>query len=339
MRILLIGGSNLIGYYLIPDLMAKGHQLTVITRGHRDLPHPVTEHLIGDRTALFNQGQVQGVFDAVIDTVAYGPEDCRATLAALEGRLSHYIVISTAFVYPELETAWHTPSAPVYEEDASFSRAPSALKGSTPHNDYVYGKRQMEYWLHQKTRRMGVKTTIIRPLLQVVGPNTEDGRFAWFWLRIQDGGPIWLPDEARRKAGPCQLSFSGDVARVIAASLTQPPEHLAVFNAGQPELWTYEEYLGLMAHAAGRSVVVRYAPRDVLNQWAGGTYRIPLPYPIAFDVAASKRLRGMTHTPMREWIGDTGRWMTAHYAGVIPQWYQARESESRWESLTPSVTK
>ena len=279
---------------------------------------------------LLNQGHIKGDFDAVIDTVAYDPDDCRTTLGALQGRLSHYIVVSTAFVYTGLEDAWHAPYAPFCEEDASFSTAPPAPKESSPHNDYVYGKQRMEYWLHHQARAHGIKTTIIRPLLQIVGPNTDDGRFAWFWLRVRDGGPIWLPDEARRKAGPCQLSFSGDVARVIMGSLTQPPDHLAVFNAGQPELWTYEEYLGLMADAAERPLEIRYAKRGTLNQWAGGIYRIPLPYPVAFDVSAAKRLLNVTHTPMRDWIGETGRWMTAHYAGISPDWYQTRQRESRW---------
>lgn len=128
MRILIIGGSHLIGYYLIPDLMAKGHHLTVITRGHRALPYPVTEHIIGDRATLLNSGKIHGKLDAVIDTVAYGPEDCRMTFETLMGRLPHYIVISTAFVYPELHAAWHAPSAPFYEADAAL---PSAVGTTT----------------------------------------------------------------------------------------------------------------------------------------------------------------------------------------------------------------
>lgn len=114
------------------------------------------------------------------------------------------------------------------------------------------------------------------------------------------------------------------------AALTQPPNHLAVFNAGQPELWTYEEYFTLMAGAAGRPLDIRYASRALLNQWTNGTYRIPLPYPVAYDVSAARQILGVAHTPMRDWIAETGRWMTAHYAGITPDWYHTRAEEVDW---------
>lgn len=330
MRILLIGGSHLIGYYLLPRLMDEGHHVTVLTRGNRPLSHPATEHLVGDRTILLRRNQVPGEFDAIIDNVAYTAQDCFDVLNAFQDRVTHYIVTSTAFVYPEVEKACTVPSRPYQEPDAGFLDEPPAEGESGAHNEYIYGKRQMEYWLHHDGQSYHLPITIIRPLLQVVGPNSEDGRFAWFWLRVLDGGPIWLPDEARLKAGPCQLSFSGDVAQVIQASLQHPPRTLAVYNAGQPELWTYEEYLHLMAKAVGRPIDIRYAPRATLNRWVGGTYRIPLPYPVAFDVSKTRRVLHVANTPMSDWVRATGQWMSRHYMKSHPVWYETRGQERQW---------
>jgi len=124
-------------------------------------------------------------------------------------------------------------------------------------------------------------------------------RFEWFWRRVAYGGPIWLPDGAREKAGPCQLSYSGDVAAVLAAVATSDEPSPGVFNAGQPELWTYEEYVRLMGGVAGRKVRIRYAPRSELDALVGGTYRIPLPYLVAFDVSRSIMLKNYTPAPMK----------------------------------------
>lgn len=120
---------------------------------------------------------------------------------------------------------------------------PPCATPATSHDRYLYGKLRLAYWLFHEGGAYGIPITVIRPLLQVVGPNSEDGRFVWFWLRVAGGGTIWLPEDAHHQAGPCQLAFSGDVAQAIAAAVHHPPASYAVYNVGQPELWTYEEYL------------------------------------------------------------------------------------------------
>lgn len=149
-------------------------------------------------------------------------------------------------------------------------------------------------------------------------------------MRVNDGGPIWLPDSARYKAGPCQLSFSGDVARVIDGAMNYATADYAVYNIGQPELWTYEEYIDMMATEAGRQTEVRYAPAEALNTWAGGLYRISLPYPVAFDVSKVEQELGVKPTPMKEWVRETGTWMTNHYRDMSPLWYETRKNELQW---------
>ncbi|MCY0896217.1 MAG: NAD-dependent epimerase/dehydratase family protein [Alicyclobacillaceae bacterium] len=333
MRVLLVGGSKLIGYYLLPLLVREGHDVTVISRGNRPLNETGVTHIKADRTELFTLPGFSGVYDVVIDNVAYTPEDCKNLLASMRGRLNHYIVTSTVFVYPNVETALKEPSRPIRETDALFNDAIPECQPANEHEEYVYNKRRMEHWLCHNSHQFDVKTTVIRPYFQIVGPNTADGRFAWFWLRVKDGGPIWLPDELIHKAGPCQLAFSGDVARVILAALNHPPQQYAVYNATQPELWTYEEYIRLMATVAGTTPKIHYAPRQVLNEWAGGTYKTPLPYCVPVDVSKAELDLGVSFTSMATWIRETGEWMTEFYQDSTPSWYRLRNQEQSWIGL------
>lgn len=329
MDILVLGGSRLIGYYLLPLLVNQGHRVTVITRGNRSLPAGAVTHIPSDRRDLSSVVHRLGEYDAVIDNIAYVPEDTQLLFQALRGRIHHYVVTSTAFIYPDVEVRGQAPARPLREGDAPMdilqTRTPT-----TPHDQYVYDKQRLEYWLRQEGATYGIPVTVIRPSLQIVGPNTEDGRFAWFWLRVADGGVVWLPDDARHKAGPCQLAFSGDVAQAIAAAVQYRPPTYAVYNIGQPELWTYEEYLRLMAQAAGTHPTIRYASRETLNQWVGGVYRIPLPYAVPIDVGAAERELGMVWTPMAHWIAETGAWASMAYRDLRPPWYMTRPLEISW---------
>lgn len=334
MRILVIGGSGLIGRQLVPHLLKQGHEVLVLSRGNRPIEAPGAQHAQADRkdpNAV--RHAIDGSFDALIDNVAYVPEDGEGLLAALAGRIGHYILTSTAFVYPGVDPATKGPSAPLRECDAPPGALPEDEGDPSPHGRYVQGKRLLERRLQEICLDLRLPLTIVRPSLQLMGPYTEDGRFAWFWLRMQDGGPIWLPTSARLHAGPCQVGFSGDVARILAAAVAHPPKTLAVYNAAQPELWSYEEYLGLMAEILGREPDVRYAPREVLDRSpfaAQGVYRLPLPYRAAIDVSTAGDALNFTWTPMRTWMAATGGWVSRYYEGRAEPWYRLRPQELLW---------
>ncbi len=334
MRILVIGGSGLIGRQLVPHLLGQGHDVHVLSRGNRAIEAPGAHHVLADRKdAQAVRRAVDGDFDALIDNVAYVPEDVASVLEGLAGQVGHYVLTSTAFVYPDAEEAGRGPSAPLRERDAPPEALPEDDGDSSPHGRYVQGKRRLERRLREICTDLHLPLTIVRPALQLMGPYTEDGRFAWFWLRVQDGGPIWLPTSARLHAGPCQVGYSGDVARLLAAAAVRPPGTLAVYNAAQPELWSYEEYLGMMAEILGREPDIRYAPADVLNGSpfaTQGVYRLPLPYRVVLDVSAANDGLAFSWTPMRTWMAATGSWVSRYYDGRDEPWYRLRGHELLW---------
>jgi 2'-hydroxyisoflavone reductase len=108
LRILVLGGTGAIGPYHVHAAVARGHTVSVFSRGRRqaDLP-PSVEMLIGDRNgdlaAIRNRD-----WDAVIDIAAFGPGWVRSLGEALEGRVAHYTFISTVSVYDRPESRAET---------------------------------------------------------------------------------------------------------------------------------------------------------------------------------------------------------------------------------------
>lgn len=202
MRVLVIGGSHLIGYYLLPLLVQNGHHVTVVTRGNRPLSSMRVTHVVGDRHTV----SLSGSFDVAIDTVAYDRPEAEALLNSLNGRLGRYLVISTAFVYAGLEDRFNAPSTPIAENHPAWHEASWTNAEPFSHLAYVRGKQRLEHFLHAPH---GIPITVHRPLLQIVGPNTEDGRFAWFCVGSPMEGRFGSRTMHGRKPAPVSWRFRG----------------------------------------------------------------------------------------------------------------------------------
>jgi len=340
-QLLVIGGTGMVGRHLVPRLLDAGHRVTLLSRGNRRpafLSHPELSHVVLDRTDL-HPTHLPGRFDAVIDNVAYTPEAVQAVFHALDGRMGAYIVLSTAFVTPQLEHHFMHPDRPVKETDYTGQEVSETPQ--TEHDHYVAGKRALEAWLLAATRAgQCPPVTIMRPALQIMGPFTDDARFAWFWLRVRDGGPVWLPEEARLTPPMCQVAYAGDVAQALVRAVKAPSEKpLRTYLIAQPERWDYAGFLAVLADCAGKPVEIRYASQEHLNASPFADtrgYRLPLPYPVSFDLSAIERDLQVRWTPFAAWVQETATWVDQHYAAASPPaWYARRAAEKAWVLPTP----
>ncbi len=336
MQVLVIGGTRMIGHYLVPLLLDAGDDVTVLTRGRRPLPDPRARLAVADRRDPAQlQAALEGSFDVVIDNVAYVPEDAQALFTALGGRFGHYVLTSTAFVYPQLD-AGRPVLRPLREDDWDFELPPLPAEPSE-HLRYVDSKRRLEAFAASAGALAGLSVTIVRPHLQLAGAQTDDGRFAWFWLRVRDGGPIWLPPEAASPAGPCQMAYAGDVAQVLARAAHTPAGELRVFNAAAAEAFDYRGYIAAMAAVAGTSPELRFAPRERLDgsRFAvEGVYRLPLPYIAQCDSTRARDELGVAFTPAARWMPEVGTWVDAYYrTAATPPWLSRRAAEREASSV------
>jgi hypothetical protein len=84
------------------ELLEAGHRVTVFNRGQtsNQLPYDI-RHLHGDRhdPAQLAQALMGRSFDVVVDTTLYNGTDAQTITRPLEGRIGHYISISTGQVY------------------------------------------------------------------------------------------------------------------------------------------------------------------------------------------------------------------------------------------------
>ena len=96
MKILVIGGTQFIGYHLSLEFINSGHEITVFHKNEASRSKlPGIQHINGDR--LLNVAkQLSGNFDLLIDTCAFEPSD----LNGLSGiNFNKYLLVSTVAVY------------------------------------------------------------------------------------------------------------------------------------------------------------------------------------------------------------------------------------------------
>src|SRR3954471_12781285 len=99
MRILLIGGTRLVGGQMAQGALDAGHDVTLFNRGKTDPDGlPGASLLVGDRDSDLS-ALATGDWDATIDACAYQPRQVRSLLETLGGRAGHYTFVSTISVF------------------------------------------------------------------------------------------------------------------------------------------------------------------------------------------------------------------------------------------------
>ena len=113
MRTLILGGTVFLGRHVAAEALARGHELTLFTRGvHGSIAG--AEHLRGDRAG--DLSALEGrEWDVVIDTSGYEAEHVARSSALLGD--AHLVFVSSCNVYP----AW--PAEPVVEDSPVWLEA------------------------------------------------------------------------------------------------------------------------------------------------------------------------------------------------------------------------
>jgi len=310
LRILILGGTGFTGPHQVRYALARGHEVTLFNRGREPQrwPGPV-EELIGDRNTGDLKALEGGRWDVCIDNPTTLPFWVRDAGRVLQGRVGHYVFISTISVYAASDKAEDESAAlvPYVGQDAMAETAQS-LRGRLGE---LYGplKAVSE---HEAARQFPGALTIIRPGL-IVGPGDETDRFTYWPVRLARGGEVLAPGDG---SDPVQFIDARDLAEWTIRMVES--RTLGVFNATGPD-----RPLSMEGMLAGIAVAIRaeahlvwiptaFLAAQQVSPWSD----LPVWVPAKGESAGfarreiGKALRaGLAFRPLRATAADTLAWV------------------------------
>ncbi len=301
LKILVLGGTQLIGPPLVEYATKRGHTVTLFNRGKTNTHlFPELEKLKGDRNDDLKSLEGRK-WDVVIDNSASIPRWVRQSAGLLKDSASRYLFTSSISVFGDFKKIGINEDDPVAQlEDPSTE----TITGET------YGG--MKALCEEETRKaFGDKAVIVRPGL-IVGPMDPTDRFTYWPVRIADGGNILAPGEP---ADPVQIIDARDLAewyvRIAEEGIA------GTFNATGPSstLSIAEMLYGIRA-VTSRKMSFTWVDADFLaaqevQPWAHMTCWVPPTdgYEGFGLIDCSRAIdAGLTFRPLAETARDTLTW-------------------------------
>ena len=226
-------------------------------------PDPFGERvrrLIVDRTTPDFERVLTGrSFETVVDFAAYTGADARQSVATFgDGRVGHYIVISTGQVYLVRE------GCPRPAQEADYDGPLLAEPTNDPYDqeEWRYGidKRAMEDTLAAAWKEYRFPVMRLR-LPMVNGERDHFRRLESYLWRILDGGPLLLPDGGTHVT---RHVYGGSVVQAIARLLGQEATFGQEYNLCQDETPTLAALLTTLAEVVGAPARQMMVPASVL---------------------------------------------------------------------------
>ena len=150
MRVLFVGGTGLISTACTRLALERGIEVVHLNRGGGAHPVEGVTTLVADVHDEAAAGRVLAgqTFDAVVDWIAFGPEDVERDIRLFRGRTDQFVFVSSASAYKKPLGDWLT------SEDTPLSN---------PLWDYSRGKIAGEERCLRALREEGFPITIVRP--------------------------------------------------------------------------------------------------------------------------------------------------------------------------------
>ncbi|MCB9420399.1 MAG: SDR family oxidoreductase [Ardenticatenaceae bacterium] len=236
MKVLFIGGTGIISSACTQLAVQRGIELYLLNRGQSSRPIPAgAKVLTADINNLnaVRQALAGHTFDAVVDWIAFLPEQIERDIKLFHGRTGQFVFISSA-------SAYQTPPA-------SLPITESTLLDN-PQWQYSRNKIACEERLIRAYREEKFPITIVRPshtydrtLLPFSGRYTVINRMRQGKKVIVhgDGTSLWT------------LTHHADFAHAFVGLLGHPRAIGDTFHITSDEWLTWNQIFQIMAHAAG----------------------------------------------------------------------------------------
>lgn len=305
-RILIFGGTGFIGPHTVRHAVARGHEVSIFTRGRSDADIPDVEHLIGDRnddhTAL--EGRT---WDVVLDNNAQDYRWVQRSTALLADSVDHYLLVSSISAYQLESGRWSDPTQVllqrIIDEDHPCIEAPD---GWTDGDDAPYGLMKS---LSEDIVREAFpgRATIVRPGL-IVGPGDPTDRFTYWPVRLDEGGEVLAPGNSEHSSQVIdQRDLTEWIVRLAETGVTGD------FNAtGPAERMTMASMLAQAGEAARNPYELTWVEEpflqaEGLRAWSDLPAWMP-GSPLMFVDISKANGAGLTYRPLPDTARDTLAW-------------------------------
>lgn len=254
MNILLIGGTGTISTEITRQLLAGGHQVTLLNRGHKNAAFPGAKELILD----INEGEAAAAealkdcsFDVVADFICFVPAQAERDVRLFSGKTKQFIFISSASAYQK------PLSNPVITESTPLSN---------PHWEYSRNKILCEEVFMNAYRSSGFPITIVRPshtFSETSLPVAIHGDKGFYAVvqRMRRGASILMPGDGSTLWA---VMPSREFARAfigLCGNIHALGESVQI--AGEEKL-TWNQIMTIVARAAGGVYNPCYVPSALL---------------------------------------------------------------------------
>jgi len=324
-NILIIGGTRNMGYYLASKLIESDYSVTVLNRGvtQDDLPNGV-HRLHADRTDTnqLRRALLAKSFDVVIDFVMFRSTEADDILNIFQGNVGQYIFISTGQVYLVREGI----ERPFREDDYDGRLMPAPKENTFAYEEWNYGmqKREAEDKLRQAWEQSQFPYTILR-LPMVNSGRDQFNRFYNYYLRLQDGGQVLVPETPNYRLNHV---YALDVVNTIYHLINTGQGIGRAFNIAQDESVTLDEFLSIIGDIMGVTPQIIRLKRSELE--ANGFLPDCSPFSERWmselDNTRSKEELGIVYTPLTDYLAELVEYYKTHHVPE-PLTYRRRRAE------------
>jgi nucleoside-diphosphate-sugar epimerase len=301
MKVLFIGGTGIISSACSELAIRRGIDLYLLNRGQSFRPAPEGARLLhGDirdpNSARAALGDLH--FDAVVNWIAFTPDQVHADLDLFRGRTGQYVFISSA-------SAYQTPP--------NFLPVTESTPLHNPYWQYSRNKAACEALLFEACRKEGFPATVVRP------SHTYDrtllpfeGRYTVV-ARMRAGKPVVVHGDG---TSLWTLTHHADFAVGLVGLLGNPHAIGEAFHITSDEWLSWNQIYEIVGHAAGVQPRLVHVPSEVIARfdpdWGAGLLGDKT-HSMIFDNSKIRRLVPDFHPVIPFWQG----------AREILAWYDA----------------